>query len=86
VLKPRDDGLRASQHSGAVRTKLGEALRERYDLMEPLPHGIGVLLGQLDAVAHARDVGQARLHAELEEGIEAMAHAANRKLDGRKNL
>lgn len=54
-------------------------MREQYDLMEPLPQGHAELLGRLDACERERDIGRARLLAELDESLEAMAHAANRQ-------
>jgi hypothetical protein len=62
-----------------IRAKLGEALREQYDLMEPLPQGLSELLRQLDTREREHDIAQARLSAELDESLEAMAHAANRQ-------
>jgi hypothetical protein len=54
-------------------------LREQYDLMEPLPQGLSELLRQLDARENEHDMAQARLSVELDESLEAMAHAANRQ-------
>jgi hypothetical protein len=76
MQRRRDD---FSPYFPPIRTKLGEALREQYDLMEPLPQGLAELLGQLDARERERDIAQARLLAELDESLEAMAHAANRQ-------
>jgi hypothetical protein len=65
-----------------IRAKLGEALRDQYDLMEPFPQGLSELLRQLDAREHEHDMAQARLSVELDESLGAMAHAANRQPHG----
>jgi hypothetical protein len=68
----RKDDPREAPYSTAIRAKLvGEALRERHDLVE--------LLGQLDVKIVANETAIATPHAESEEGIAAMACAANRK-------
>jgi hypothetical protein len=74
--KRRDD---FSPYFPPIRTKLGEALREQYDLMEPMPQGLAELLRQLDALERECDIARARLLAELDESLDAMAHAANRQ-------
>jgi hypothetical protein len=63
----------------AIRTKLGQALREQYNLAEPLPQSLVELLSQLDIGACVRDVTRERLCAEVDECVAAMVHAANRK-------
>jgi hypothetical protein len=45
------DDFRERPYFVAVRAKLGEALREKYDLMEPLSPGLLELLAQLDSSA-----------------------------------
>src|ERR1700674_2234546 len=63
----RHEDLRAPPYSAAIRTKLGEALRERYGLMEPLAPGLVELLDRLDARALARETAMAKLYAEVDE-------------------
>jgi hypothetical protein len=63
----------------AVRSKLGEALREKYDLMEPLSPGLLALLAQLDTGINVRQTTEARLYAEFDECVAAMVFAADRK-------
>jgi hypothetical protein len=76
---PSTSDFRDSRYDGAIRTMLGEALRRRYDLMEPLPQGLVELLGQLDARVHVGDPTQAKLDAEADEWVAAMVWAAGRK-------
>ena len=66
-------------HSAAIRTKLGEALREQHDLSEPLAPALVELLGQLDARVLARETATAKLYVEVDEAIAAMVRAANQK-------
>jgi hypothetical protein len=73
------DYLRDPGYFRAVRTKIGEGLREQCDLMEPLPQGLVELLGQLDTSARVRETTRERLFAEVKQGIEAMGDGANRK-------
>jgi hypothetical protein len=79
LLQQRPDNFSDSFYYRAIRTKLGEGLRQQYDLMEPLPQGLVELLGQLDTSARVRDATRAKLYAEVKEGIKAMGDAANRK-------
>jgi hypothetical protein len=65
--------------SAAIRTKLGEALRQQHDLREPLTPPLVSLLGQLDARVLARETAMAKLYAEIDEAIATMVGAANRK-------
>jgi hypothetical protein len=58
-----------------IRLKLGEGLREQYDLMEPLAPGLVELLGQLDTTIRIRESTRERLYAEIDECIAAMVHA-----------
>jgi hypothetical protein len=53
--------LGAASAAWGIRAKLGEALREQYDLMEPAPQGLAKLVRQLDAREHERDIAQAGL-------------------------
>jgi hypothetical protein len=73
------DHLSDPGYSHAIRMKLGENLRVHYDLMEPLPQSLVELLSQLETSACVRDVTRAKLYAEVEDCIAAMAAAANRK-------
>jgi hypothetical protein len=59
----------------AIRAKLGETLRERHDLVEPLTPRLLELLAQLDI----RERTKAKLYAEVDECVAAMVSAANRK-------
>jgi hypothetical protein len=63
----------------AMRAKLGQALRERHDLTEPLPQGLVELLGQLDSSVRARELTEARFYAEIDECVAAMVRVANNK-------
>jgi hypothetical protein len=73
------DHLRDPAYFRPVRTKLGEALREQYDLMEPVPPGLVELLSKLENSTHRRDTTSARLYARVDECITALADAANRR-------
>jgi hypothetical protein len=63
----------------AVRTKLGEAFREKHDLMEPLAPGLLELLAQLDTSIHLRQTTESKLYAEIDECVAAMVGAGKRK-------
>jgi hypothetical protein len=76
---PSTSDFRDSRYDGAIRDKLGEALRKQHDLMEPLPPGLVELLGRLEAGAGVRETPRARLYAAVDECVAAMVHAANRK-------
>lgn len=85
-MKQRQDGagpstsdFRDSRNDGAIRAKLGQALREQHDLMEPLPAGLVELLGRLEAGAGVRETPRARLCAAVDECVAAMVEAASRK-------
>jgi hypothetical protein len=60
---PSTSDFRDSRYDGAIRDKLGQALREQHDLMEPLPPGLVELLGRLEAGAGFRETPRARLYA-----------------------
>jgi hypothetical protein len=62
----------------AVRTKIGEALRERYDLMETTPKGLVELLRELEIRESACETREARLYAEFDACVTEMVRAANR--------
>jgi hypothetical protein len=82
AMKHRHADFRDSPFDGdalAIRTKLGQALREQYNLAEPLPQSLVELLSKLDIGACVRDVTRERLYAEVDECVAAMVHAANRK-------
>jgi len=64
---------------GAIRTKIGEALRAQYDLMEPPPRSLVDLLRKLEIRECAREITEARLYAEIDGCVAAMVRAANRK-------
>jgi hypothetical protein len=59
----------------AIRAKLGETLRERHDLVEPLTPRLLELLAQLDI----RERTEAKLYAEVDECVAVMVSAANGK-------
>ena len=71
--------FRHSRYDGAIRAKLGETLRERHDLVEPLAPRLLELLAQLNTSFYVRERTEAKLYAEVEECIAAMVRAANRK-------
>jgi hypothetical protein len=73
------DDFKERPYFVAVRAKLGEALRERHDLMEPLAPGLLELLAQLDTSIRVRQTTEAKLYAEIDECVAAMVGAANRK-------
>jgi len=75
----RHEELRAPPYSAAIRTKLGEALRERYDLREPLAPGLVELLGRLDGRVLARETAMAKLYAEVDEAVATIVRDANQK-------
>jgi hypothetical protein len=72
------DDFREPQYFGAVRTKLGQTLREQHDLTEPLAPGLVELLGQLDTTIRVRGTTRERLYAEIDECIAAMVQATYR--------
>jgi hypothetical protein len=76
---PSTSDFRDSRNDGAIRAKLGQALREQHDLMEPLPPGLVELLGRLEAGAGVRETPRARLYAAVDECVAAMVCAAQRK-------
>jgi hypothetical protein len=69
------DGL----YDGAIRARLGEALRERHDLLEPLEPRLLELLAQLDTSVRLRETAKAKLYADVDECIAALVNAAHRK-------
>jgi hypothetical protein len=75
---PSTSDFRDSRYDGAIRAKLGEALRQQHDLMEPLPPGLVELLGRLEARAGVRDTNRERLYAAVDECVAAMV-CADRK-------
>jgi hypothetical protein len=66
-------------YSRAIQTKLGDALREQYDLMEPVPPSLVELLAQLDTSVRHREARAAKLYAEFDRCVAALVCAANRK-------
>ena len=60
--------LRDPAYFRPIQTKLGEKLREQYDLMEPLPPGLVELLSQLENSAFL-ETTRARLYAEMEADL-----------------
>ena len=74
-MQQHDHDLR-NKHLAAVRAKLGEGLRARHDLMEPLAPRFVELLQRLDASTVHRET---RLYADLDEGAAVLAHSASRK-------
>jgi hypothetical protein len=77
-MKHRHDDFTQSQF-GAIRTRLGEALREQYDLMESTPKGLVELLRRLEVRESGREISEARLYAEVDACVAEMVRAANRK-------
>lgn len=77
-MDQRQEGFSDTRCYGAIQTKLGEGLRQQYDLTEPLSPGLVELLDRLRASAQARDIVEARVYAELEEAIAAMVRAAGK--------
>jgi hypothetical protein len=77
-MKHRHDDFTQSQF-GAIRTRLGEALREQYDLMESTPKGLVELLHRLEIRESGREISEARLYAEVDACVAEMVRAANRK-------
>jgi hypothetical protein len=65
--------------SEAIRTKLGAALREQYDLTEPPGQSLIDLLRKLEIRQCAHEMTEARLYAEVDECVAAMVETANRK-------
>jgi hypothetical protein len=77
-MKHRHDDFTQSQF-GAIRTRLGEALREQYDLMESTPKGLVELLRRLEIRESGREISEARLYAEVDACVAEMVRATNRK-------
>lgn len=77
-MKHRHDDFTQSQFR-AIRTRLGEALREQYDLMESTPKGLVELLRRLEMRESGREISEARLYAEVDACVAEMVRAANRK-------
>ena len=75
----RHEDLRAPPYSAAIRTKLGAALRERYDLAEPLAPGLVELLDRLDGRVLARETAMAKLYAEVDEAVATIVRDAKSK-------
>jgi hypothetical protein len=71
------DHLSDPAYSRAIRTKLGDALREQYDLMEPVPPSLVELLTQLNARVRFRETTEAKLYAEIDECVAALVTAAH---------
>jgi hypothetical protein len=65
--------------SEAIRTKLGAALREQYDLTEPPGQSLIDLLRKLEIRQCAREMTEARLSTEVDECVAALVETANRK-------
>jgi hypothetical protein len=81
VIMEQHDDFKERPYFVAVRAKLGEALREQHDLMEPLPQGLVELLARLETSVRIGEVTRERLFAEIDECIAAMVHAAYGKPD-----
>lgn len=77
-MKHRHDDFTQSQFR-AIRTRLGEALREQHDLMESTPKGLVELLRRLEIRESGREISEARLYAEVDACVAEMVRAANRK-------
>jgi hypothetical protein len=73
------DHLSDPAYSSAIRTKLGDALREQYDLMEPAPPSLVELLAQLNASVRHREATAAKLYAEIDECVAALVSSANKE-------
>jgi hypothetical protein len=72
---PSTSDFRDSRYDGAIRAKLGEALREKHDLMEPLAPRLLELLARLDTGIYVRETVEAKLYAKLDECVAAMVNA-----------
>jgi hypothetical protein len=62
----------------AIRVKIGEGVRDQYNLMEPVPQSLVALLRRLETSAGARETKRAKLFAELDECVGEMVRAAGR--------
>jgi hypothetical protein len=62
----------------SIRVKIGEGVREQYDLMQPVPQSLLALLRRLETSAVARETRKARLFAELDECVAQMVRTAGR--------
>jgi hypothetical protein len=78
-MQQRYNEFREPQYFGTVRAKLGQAMREQHDLMEPLAPGLLELLGRLETAADARETARARLYGEIDEAVAAIVRTAHRK-------
>jgi hypothetical protein len=74
-MQQRHNEFREPPYFGTVRAKLGQAVREQHDLMEPLAAGLLELLGRLEIVADAREAARARLYGEIDEAVAAIVRA-----------
>jgi hypothetical protein len=61
---------RDGRYDGAIRAKLGETLRERYDLVEPLEPRLLELLAQLDITVRLRETAKTKLYAEVARRVD----------------
>ena len=62
MQQPHDSDGR---YDGAIRAKLGETLRERYDLVEPLELRLLELLAQLDTGVRVHETAEPKLDADV---------------------
>jgi hypothetical protein len=76
---PSTSDFSDSRYDGAVRAKLGKALRKRHDLREPLAPRLLELLAQLDTSFHVRERREAKLYAEVDDCVATMVQAAGGK-------
>ena len=60
--------------SDAIRTRLGAALREQYDLAEPPGQS-----RKLESRECARETTEARLYPEVDDSVATLVEAANSK-------
>jgi hypothetical protein len=67
----RHEDFRGSRPFAVAATKIGAALRDRYDLTEPPPQSLVDLLNQLDARV-ARERTETKLYAAVGDAVAAV--------------
>ena len=79
ALMEQHDDFKERPYFVAIRAKLGETLRERHDLMEPLAPRLLELLAELDPRAYVRENTENKLYAQVDDCVAAMVQAAGKK-------
>jgi hypothetical protein len=71
---PITSDFRDGRYDGAIRTKIGAALRNQYNLRAPMPQGLIALLRKVDASDDIRDdtMLRERLFAQVDECVAAV--------------